>query len=153
MTREPDRTICRNRKAPFRFEFIERIECGIVLRGCEVKSLRQGGVSLDESYARIEGGELWLIGFHIPPYAHDTSGVHEPTRRRKLLVHNRELHKLRPKLEQKGLTLVPLRAYFNERGVAKLELALARGKSHGDRRRTIQEREHRREIDRTLRRR
>jgi SsrA-binding protein len=147
----PSPSICRNRKAHFRFELLERLECGLVLRGSEVKSLREGRASLEEAYIRIEDDGLWLIGCHIAAYTFDTSGRYDPLRRRKLLVHARELRKLAPKVEQKGLTLVPLRLYFNSRGIAKVEIALARGKRLADKRQTLKEREHRREMDRARR--
>lgn len=149
---QDDRTICRNRKAHFQFEIIERLECGIVLVGTEVKSLRDGNASINEAFARIEGDELVLIGFHIASYKHGSTNSHDPDRRRRLLVHKRQLAKLKPALTQKGLTLVPLRAYFNERGIAKVELALARGKTHGDKRQDIRKRDAKREIDRMTRR-
>ncbi len=149
---EDDRTICRNRKAHFQFEFLERIECGIVLVGTEVKSLRDGNASINEAYARIDGDELVLVGFHIATYKHGPANSHDPDRRRTLLVHKRQLAKLKPALTQKGLTLVPLRAYFNDRGIAKVELALARGKTHGDKRQDMKKRDAKREIDRINRR-
>ena len=147
-----DTTVCRNRKATFRFEVLEQFECGIVLRGTEVKSLRDKNASIEEAYARIEDDELWLIGSHIAAYSFAHAQNHEPLRRRKLLLHAREIRKLRPQVEQKGLTLVPLRIYFNERGIAKVSVALARGKTLGDKRRTLQAREHKREMDRATRR-
>jgi len=152
--KKDDASICRNRKASFRFELLERVECGIVLRGSEVKSLREGQATLEEAYATIENDELWLIGMHISPYAFDQSvEKSEPNRRRKLLARAREIRKLKPQVEQKGLTLVPVRAYFNERGIAKIEIAVARGKAHADKRQAIREREHRREMDRAIHRR
>jgi SsrA-binding protein len=153
MSKKPslNAAVCRNRKAGFRFELLERLECGVVLRGAEVKSLREGRASLEEAYVRIEDDGLWLIGCHIAPYTFDTSGRYDALRRRKLLVHARELRKLAPKVEQKGLTLVPLRLYFNNRGIAKVEIALARGKRLADKRQTLKEREHKREMDRAQR--
>jgi SsrA-binding protein len=148
-----DQTVCRNRKAAHRFHVEEKLECGIVLTGTEVKSLRARDASLDEAYARIADGELWLIGFHISPYKYGTTDNHEPTRRRKLLVHARELQKLKARTEQKGLTLVPLSVYFNDRGLAKVSLALARGKSQADKRQDLKTRDDRREMDRAMRRR
>jgi len=145
-----DNTVCRNRKAAFRFEILEQFDCGIVLRGTEVKSLRDKNASIEEAYARIEDDELWLIGSHIAAYSFAHAQNHDPLRRRKLLIHAREIRKLRPQVEQKGLTLVPLRIYFNERGLAKVAVALARGKTIGDKRRTLQTREHKREMDRAL---
>ncbi len=149
----PDNTVCRNRRASHRFEILEKIECGIALRGTEVKSLRQRVASIEEAYARIIDGELWLIGCHIAPYKFGNTQNHEPLRQRKLLARAREIKKLNRTLEQKGLTPVPLRVYFNNRGVAKVSLGLARGRNFADKRRTLQTREHKREISRALRRR
>lgn len=148
-----DSSICRNRKAGFRFEFIEKFECGIVLVGTEVKSLRTGQVSLEEAYARLENGEVWLIGCHIGPYSHGTTRAHESLRRRKLLLHAREIRKLKPQVEQRGLTLVPVRMYFNDRGIAKITIALARGKSLSDKRQTLKTKQDKREMDRAMQRR
>ncbi len=147
----PDTTICRNRKARHRFEILEKIECGLVLGGSEVKSLRDGAASIEEAYARIESGELWLIGVHIGAYRYAHTQVHESLRRRKLLVHKRELRKLKVKVEQKGTTLVPLSLYFNDRGIAKLLLGIARGKSLSDKRQTLKTRDHQREMQRAMR--
>lgn len=151
--RTTDNTICRNRKATFRFEILEKLECGLVLQGTEVKSLRTQSASLDESYARLSDGELWLIDFHIAPYKHGHTGGHEPRRPRKLLAHAREIRKLTPRIVQKGLTLVPLRVYFNDRGIAKVTLALARGKAVRDKRQDLKARDDRRDMDRAARRR
>ena len=155
MSKQPpsDETVCRNRKAAFRFEILEQFECGIMLRGTEVKSLRDKNTSIEEAYARIEDDELWLIGSHIAAYSFAHLQNHEPLRRRKLLIYASEIRKLRPQVEQKGLTMVPLRVYFNERGIAKVTIALCRGKTLGDKRRTLQTREHKREMDRALHRR
>jgi len=142
----------RNKKATHKFEILEKIECGVVLRGTEVKSLRMGSASLDEAYARVDGEEIWLIGFNIPPYKHGNLMNHEPTRPRKLLLHKREIRKLLPKVVQRGQTLVPLRVYFNERGLCKVTLALARGKTHGDRREDLRKKDQKREMDRAMRR-
>jgi SsrA-binding protein len=148
----PESTICRNRKAAYRFHILEKIDCGIVLEGTEVKSLRSRAASIEEAYACIVDNELWLIGCHIAPYAFGHTKKHDPLRRRKLLVHASQIRKLRTKVEQKGVTLVPLSLYFNERGLAKVSLGLAHGKNLADKRRTLQDRDHRREIDRALRR-
>ncbi len=147
-----ENVICRNRKARFRFQLLEKVECGIALFGTEVKSLREHAASIEEAYARIERGELWLIGAHIAPYGFASTQNHDPYRKRKLLVHARELRRLKPKVEQKGLTLVPLRIYFNDRGIAKVGIGLARGKSVSDKRQTLKAREHKREMDRAVRR-
>ena len=146
-------TICTNRKAGFRFEILEKLECGITLVGSEVKSLRDHNASIEEAYVRIDGDQLWLIGSHIAPYTFANTQNHDPLRKRKLLVHKYEIRKLRPKVEQKGLTLIPMRVFFNLRGLAKVTIALARGKTLGDKRRTIKARDDKREMDRALRRR
>lgn len=148
-----DHSICRNRRATHRFEILERIECGIVLQGTEVKSLREGAVSLEEAYARIERDEVWLIGCHIAPYTHGHTRIHESLRRRKLLLRARQIRKLKPMLDRRGLTLVPLRLYFNDRGIAKIVLALAQGKKVADKRQALKQREHQREMERATRRR
>jgi SsrA-binding protein len=148
----PDQTVCTNRKAGFRFETLEKFECGIVLLGSEVKSLRDKNASIEEAYVRLDGGELWLIGSHIHPYAFANTQNHDPVRKRKLLVHKTELRKIKPKVEQKGLTLIPLRIFFNSRGLAKVTIALARGKTIGDKRQSLKAREHKREMSRALRR-
>ncbi len=143
-----DNVVCRNKKAKFRFELIEKIECGLVLKGAEVKSLREGRASLEEAYARFEEGELWLIGFHITQYSHDTSRKYDPVRKRKLLARGRELSQLADKVQLKRLTLVPVKVYFNERGIAKVQIALARGKTVSDKRDTVKERDAKREMRR-----
>ena len=141
--------IAENRKARHDYHLLERFEAGIVLTGSEVKSLRQGQVSLQQAYADVREGEAWLIGAHIDTY--DQAGIqnHEPERDRKLLLHRRELDSLYGKVREKGLTLVPTRLYFKE-GRAKVELALARGKEGRDKRRDIAERETKRRIEREL---
>ena len=135
----------KNRKAHFEFEVLECIEAGIVLLGTEVQSLRKGQASLAGAYARIEGKAIKLFGMHIDPHPHSTHN-HEPLRTRTLLLHRREIDKLRPKVEQRGLTLVPMAVYFDEHGRAKIDLALARGRNKRDKRRAIKDREHDREI-------
>ena len=142
----PPQPKIRNKKALKRYEILDRIECGLVLTGTEVKSLRQARASLDEAFARITDGEVWLFGCHIATYDHGNVQNHEPLRRRKIA-------RLGPKVFQKGLTLVPLDIYFSERGLAKVTLALVRGKSHHDKRQDLKKREDRREMDRALRRR
>jgi SsrA-binding protein len=151
--KSPQPSAIRNKKASHKYELLERFEAGVVLQGTEVKSLRAGTASLDEAYARIQGEEIWLVGFNIAPYKHGNVMNHDPTRPRKLLLHKREIAKLLPKVLQRGQTLVPLRVYFNERGLCKVTLALARGKTHGDRRQDLKKREQKREIDRAMRRR
>jgi SsrA-binding protein len=143
----------RNKKARFNYEILDRVEAGIALTGTEVKSLRNGKASLDEAYAIIQGGQVTLIDCHISPYEQASVAAHEPLRRRRLLLHKREIRKLQPKVTLRGQTLVPLAIYFNKRGLAKVELALVRGKTHGDKRQRIKEREHQREMERAARRR
>ncbi len=142
-----------NRRARFDYHILETLEAGIALRGSEVKSLREGRAALDEAYARITGGEVFLIGANIQVYPPATNQNHDPTRNRKLLLHQREIRRLHAKVRQPGFTLVPLSIFFSDRGLAKVELALVRGKTHGDKRETIKKREHQREIDRAMRRR
>lgn len=151
--KKTDNTICTNRKATHRYEVLERIETGIVLKGCEVKSMREKSASISEAYARLDEDEVWLIGCHITQYSHDQSTTHDANRKKKLLLHAREIRKLRPQIEQHGLTLVPLKMYFNDRGIAKVTLALVRGRSVGDKRQSLKSREHKREMDRAMRRR
>lgn len=137
-----------NKKARFQYEILETVEAGLVLRGTEVKVLRQGQISLDEAYARVDGGELWLIGASIPEYSHGNLQNHEPKRKRKCLVHKRELRKLRERSQIKGLTLVPLRVYFGGRGFAKVTIGIGRGRKLHDKRRHIEEKETKRELRR-----
>ncbi|MCU0483752.1 MAG: SsrA-binding protein SmpB [Chloroflexi bacterium] len=143
-------TVAVNRRARHEFSIEDTIEVGLVLTGTEIKSVRGGRVSLAEAYARIEGGEAWLVGAHIAEWPGGNRFNHEPKRTRKLLLHRDEIDMLAVKTKAKGLTLVPLRLYIAERGHAKLELGLARGKQTHDRRREIAERDARREIERGL---
>jgi len=142
--------IAENRKARFNYELSEFTEAGIVLTGTEVKSLRNGKVSLGEAYCTVEGGELWLVNSHIPEYRHGNLFNHEPRRRRKLLLHKGELRRLYGKLKERGLTLVPTRMYFKG-GMVKVEIALARGRKKHDKREVIKERDVRRDMDREMR--
>ncbi len=144
--RSTDVLVGENRKARFHYEILDTFEAGLVLRGTEVKVLRQGQVSLDESYARIEDGELWLIGANIPVYSHGNLQNHEPQRKRKCLLHARELRKLREKSQVKGLTLVPLRVYFGSRGFAKVTIGVGRGRKVHDKRQHLKDKEAKREI-------
>jgi SsrA-binding protein len=141
--------ITSNRKARRDYEILETFEAGLVLTGTEVKSLRSGKASLAEAYARVQGDEVFLIGAHIPEYTHGNRQNHEPTRPRKLLLHRREIERLRGKVLEKGLTLVPLRLYWR-RGRAKLEFGLGRGKKAWDKRQDTAKREADREIDRVM---
>jgi SsrA-binding protein len=142
--------VATNRQASHRFELLDRLECGIVLAGTEVKSMREGGTQLKDAYAAIAGGELWLHNVHIPPYAPASRENHEPERPRKLLAHQREILRLEAQVRERGLTLVPTRVYFKD-GRAKVEIALARGKNRFDKREAIREREQRRDVARELR--
>ena len=144
------RSVVSNKKAYRNFELLERFEAGLQLLGSEVKSLRAGTADLDGSYARIEDEQCWLVGANIAPYQKAGPGGHEPARRRKLLLHKAEIRKVSGKLEQRGFTFVPLRIFFNDRGLAKIELALARGKRKYDKRRKIDERIQKRDVDRDM---
>jgi len=139
------KVVARNRRATHDFEILERIEAGLVLAGSEVKSLREGKASIAESWARFDGGELWLIDAHIPEYRDAGYSQHDPKRRRKLLLHRRELRKLEQTTTRKGLTVVPLQVYFL-RGRAKVELAVARGRKRHDKREDLKGKVARREV-------
>ena len=139
--------VATNRRARHKFQVLERMEAGIELRGSEVKSLRDGKAQINEAYAVINDGEVWLRGAHIPPYLPASDQNHDPDRPRKLLLHRREIERLIGKTAEKGLTLIPTRIYFKG-SRAKVELALARGKEGRDRRREIADRDVRREVER-----
>jgi len=145
-----EKVVATNRKAFHDYHIEERLEAGIVLKGTEVKSLREGQVNLRDSYASVDRGELVLHHCHISPYSHGNLMNHDPVRPRKLLLHRKEINKLLGKSQQKGLTLVPLRIYFSPRGLAKVELALAKGKKQYDRREAIKAREVGREVERAI---
>lgn len=147
------KTVVSNRRARRDYEILERIEAGLVLTGAEVKSLRGGHGSLAEAFGRVRGGEVWIEGFHIPPYERQMDKRdHDPVRPRKLLLHRREIERLIGKAAERGLALVPLRVYFTH-GIAKMELGLGRGRRQFEKRQAIAEREHRREIERSITRR
>ncbi|MCP9472641.1 MAG: SsrA-binding protein SmpB [Nitrospira sp.] len=145
-----ERIITTNRKAYHDYFIEEKFEAGIVLTGTEVKSLRDGRANLQDSYAAVKDGEVYLYHCHISPYRHGNIMNHDPTRTRKLLLHHKEIDKLIGKTQQKGLTLVPLRMYFSPRGKVKVELGLAKGKKQYDRRESIKARDAGREIERTV---
>jgi SsrA-binding protein len=149
MPADGEKLIADNRRARHDYHLLERFEAGLALRGSEVKSLRQGGASLTRAYADFRAGELWLIGAHIAPYEQASLGSHDPDRDRKLLLRRREIASLSGELNEKGLTLVPTRLYFKA-GRAKVELALARGKSGRDKRDDLAKRDAKREIEREL---
>ncbi len=149
---EERRVVIRNRKARHDYEILERFEAGVALRGAEVKSLREGRASFADPFARVEDGEVWLYNLHITPYAAATIDPPEPRRRRKLLLQRRQIAKLASKTAERGLTLVPLDLYFTPRGLAKVTLALARGRRTHDRRETLRREMAKREMDRAVRR-
>ncbi|MFQ5829405.1 MAG: SsrA-binding protein SmpB [Candidatus Methylomirabilia bacterium] len=146
-----DRTVATNRRARHDYEILETYEAGLALLGTEVKSLREGKAHFKDSYARVDGEEVWLVGCHISPYRHGTHVNHDPDRKRKLLLRRREINRLMGKTLERGLTLVPLRLYFKRGARAKVELALARGRKVYDKRQTLREREARREMDKAVR--
>lgn len=146
-----DRVVATNRRARYDYEILETLECGLMLTGSEVKSLREGKAQIADSYARIDEGELWLLQMHIPPWLFAVGfGSHDPDRRRKLLVHRHELDDLREETKTQPLTIVPLKVYFKD-GRAKVEIALARGRKQQDRRQAIAKRDADREIARAVR--
>ena len=149
MSGEGERTIAQNRRARHDYHLSDNVEAGIALTGSEIKSLRAGAASISEAYAMIRGGEVWLVGATIEPYPQAGMRNHDRLRDRKLLLHRREIDKLRARVEQKGFTLVPIRVYLKE-GRAKVELALGRGKDALDKRDTVKAREARRDMDRAL---
>ena len=146
-----DRTVAQNRKARHDYFILETFECGIVLTGTEIKSVRDGKVNLKEGYALIRNGELWLVGVHISPYEKGSYYNHEPLRDRKLLMKKNEILRLFSKVREKGLTLVPLSMYLKEGKRAKVELALVKGKMLHDKRDSIAERDAKRDIERAVR--
>ena len=148
--RRTDRVVTTNRRAFHEYFVVETLEAGIALTGTEIKSIRDGRVSLAEAYARIEAGELWLVGAHVSPYRHGSHANHDPDRPRKLLVHKSQLRELRAAVEQKGMTLVPLRLVLKQ-GRAKIDLGVVRGKKLYDKRASAAEREARRDVERAVR--
>lgn len=139
--------IAQNKKARFNYEILETFEVGIVLLGTEVKSLRQGNVSLQEGYVEVDNKELFLTNTHIAEYSFFGKNSHDPIRKRKLLLQRRQINKMVEKVKLKGVTIVPLKLYFNNRGLAKLEIALAKGKTLFDKRNTIKEKAAKREAE------
>ena len=149
MENQPTKEIISNRKAFFNYEIIEKFEVGIVLKGTEIKSLRSNGGSLQEAFISAEKGELWLIGASIPPYGFGSVYNHEERRKRKLLASHREIMRITSAIQEKGLTCVPISLYLKG-GLAKLAIALARGKKLHDKREVIKEREEKRSVDRAI---
>jgi SsrA-binding protein len=144
------KTVAQNRKARHLYTIEDTLEAGIELTGTEIKSVRDSNLNLKDAYARIERGEAWLVGVHIAPWAGGNRNNHEPLRTRKLLLHRRQIDELVGRTKAKGLTIVPLSIYFNDRGKAKVELGLARGKKHYDHRRDIATRDAKRDMDREV---
>jgi SsrA-binding protein len=144
-----EKTIAENRRARYDYQLLERVEAGIALTGTEVKSLRDGRATLANSFAEMRDGEAWLVGLEIATYDQGNRANHEPMRARKLLLHRREIDSLYGKVREKGLTLVPTRLYFKDSRV-KVELAVARGKEHRDKRRDLMERDARRQMERAV---
>ncbi len=138
----------KNRQASHTYELLDKFVAGMVLRGTEIKSIKEGKVNLQDGYCYFNNGEIFVKGINITPYAQGTHYNHEPTRERKLLLKRSELKRLEAKVEEKGLTLVPLRLFINQRGLAKLEIALGRGKKLYDKRQSMKERDAKRELDR-----
>lgn len=145
-----NKTVAENRKARFSYEVLDTYEAGLALTGTEVKSLREGHANIQESYASVEGGEVWLINSYLPEYLQGNRFNHEPRRRRKLLLNKREMARLAQGVDREGMTLVPLKIYFNDRGRAKLLLAIARGKKLHDKRETEKKRDWAREKGRLM---
>ena len=152
MADEPIKPVARNRKAWHNYTILDKWEAGLELKGTEVKSLRNAQVQMADSYARIEDGEIYLIGLNISPYEKTFYDNHDPTRKRRLLLHRREIRRLSTKVNERGLTLVPLSIYFR-RGYAKVELALVCGKKQHDKREEIKRRDHQRQMAQAVRRR
>ena len=150
-TFDKKKTVAENRRARFDYFIDDVFEAGIALTGTEVKSLRFGEGSIAESYAEVREGQVWLVNSNVPEFSHGNRFNHEPKRPRKLLLHEREISRLTGAVERKGMTLVPLSIYFNGRGRAKVELALAKGKNVADKRQTVKEREWKREQGRLMR--
>ena len=151
MRNMPNKIVAQNRKARHDYFIIDSLECGIVLTGTEIKSVRAGNLNLKDSYASIERGELWLMGMHVSPYEKGSYYNHEPERDRKLLVGRQELVRLGSKVREKGLTLVPLSVYIKDGRRAKVELALAKGKTSYDKRDALADRDAKRDIARAVR--
>lgn len=142
--------VARNKKAGFLYEFLDKVEAGIALKGTEVKSLRNKKVNISDGYAKCRGREMYLVGVNISPYEQGNLANHEPVRERKLLLHRREIKRLLGKIQTKGLTLIPTAVYFNDRGIAKVELRLCKGKSKVDKREKVKKRTVERDIRRAM---
>jgi len=142
--------VFKNRKARHNYFFIQELEAGIVLQGSEIKSIRAGKLSFKDSFASIEDGEVWLHSFHISPYKYDSVFAPEPERKRKLLLNRREIKKIRSQMEEKGMTLIPVEIYINDKGLAKIKIALAKGKRQYDKREDIKKKDVMRDMQRSM---
>lgn len=150
MAKHEEKTIAKNRKAFHDYEILETFEAGIELTGTEVRSLRENNAQLTDAFALVRNGEVWLSNFHISPFSNGNIANVDPDRRRKLLLHKKQIRYLAEKTQEKGLAVVPLKLYFKDNGLVKVEIALARGKKLHDKRSSMKERDMRREIDRAL---
>jgi SsrA-binding protein len=151
VSKQPEhKTIAKNRKAYHEYDIEETFEAGVALTGTEVRSLREGGGQLTDTFALVRQGEVWLHGLHIKPYSHGNRANVEPDRKRKLLLHKKQIRYLYEKVQKVGMTLIPLSIYFSESGLVKVELGLARGKKTYDKRASMAERDHKRDLDRAL---
>lgn len=150
MAKFEKRIIAKNRRAYHDYEILEKIEAGIELNGCEVRSLRDNNAQLTDTFALVRGGEVWLNNMHIPPFANGNISNADPDRRRKLLLHRKQIRYLAEKTQEKGLAIVPIQMYFNKSGLVKVEIALARGKKLYDKRTAMKERDAKRDIERAL---
>ena len=142
--------VFKNRKARHNYFFIQEFEAGIVLQGSEIKSIREGKLSFKDSYASIEAGEVWLYSLHISPYKYDSVFAPDPERKRKLLLNKREIKKIKNKMDEKGMTLIPVEIYINDKGLAKVKIALAKGKRQYDKREDIKKKDVMRDMQRSM---
>ncbi len=147
---EPGKINVRNKRAGFDFELVQSFEAGIMLTGSEIKSIRDGGGSINEAFCLMRDGELYIKNMNIPEYSHGSYANHEPTRLRKLLLKKRELERIDSKIREKGFSIIPVRVFIGERGFAKVEVALARGKKKFDKRDSLKQKETKREMDRVM---
>ena len=142
--------VLKNRKARHNYFFIQELEAGIVLQGSEIKSIREGKLSFKDSYAGIEAGEVWLYSLHISPYKYDSVFAPDPERKRKLLLNRREIKKIKSQMDEKGMTLIPVEIYINDKGLAKIKIALAKGKRQYDKREDIKKKDVMRDMQRSM---
>ncbi|HWB61952.1 MAG TPA: SsrA-binding protein [Chitinophagales bacterium] len=147
---DEDKINIKNKRAGFEFEILDRFDAGIQLTGSEIKSIRSGGGSLTEAFCVLRDGELWVKNMNIPEYSHGSYANHEPTRMRKLLLKKRELERIEDKIKERGLSVIPIRLFVNERGYAKVEVGLGRGKKKFDKRESLKQKENKRELDRVM---